>query len=303
MVAQFRKVAVAALLVGLGGQVSADTWQLTGAAPSAGITSIQAYANTGTVGVADTSTNTVNNAASQTIATAAWVGQTNQAVPPNPPVYYGGVTNADKCGSGACDTTEGASPEHAIDNNQRYEMVMLNFASNVNLASLLLSWYQFDGDFTVMAYTGSSTNGILKQSEKGGATGIVGNVFSSSMSGWTVVGSYDIADTLSTTAVTNTSKAFANTVYSSSWLIGAYNPLVGGPKEANVDMGPLSGTGVGANTSNNGYDYIKLASVSGTLCSGNTQCGQSGNVPEPGSLALLGLGLMGVIRMRKARKV
>ncbi len=266
-----------ALVIAFAGPVSAATWGLQGT-PTPGVTSINAVSNTD-------GTSTTNNAAAQKIEAAAWVSS------------YGGINNADNPGSGRSDidSTEGSSPEHAIDNNQRYDMVLIGFDSLVHLTSLALSWYNYDSDFTVMAYTGSGnpyTNGDL-----------IGKTFSNSMTGWTVVGSYDGATT-NGTAVTTTSNrsityqpANAN-LYSSYWLIGAYNPLVGGPVAGNPNMG--------TNATNNasGYDYIKLKSVTGDVCPNtNPGCGSGGGrVSEPGSLALLGLGLLGMMRLRKARQ-
>jgi hypothetical protein len=95
-----------------------------------------------------------------------------------------GVTNRDACtSSSTCgDYMEGTSPEHAIDNNQRYDSVLFSFsdlatgtAVDIELTQVALSWFQNDADM-VFAYTGdtapnladgsttySGTNGLLNK--------------------------------------------------------------------------------------------------------------------------------------------
>lgn len=77
---------------------------------------------------------------------------------------------------------------------------------------------------------------------------------------------------------------FANTIFSSYWLIGAYN-------------------GAGADSKS---DYFKLKTVSGLTCAdnpGGQGCGGgSSQVPEPGTLLLVSMGLLGLTRMTRRRE-
>ncbi|MBU1365183.1 MAG: PEP-CTERM sorting domain-containing protein [Gammaproteobacteria bacterium] len=248
-----------ALAMLLAGPVCATTtWGLHDT-PSTGV-SIAAVANTD-------GTNVANNAAVQKIEAAEWVST------------YGGINNADNPGSGRLasdiDASEGAYPEHAIDNNERYEMVLLTFSEKVNLSAVNLNWrYGSDSDITVMAFQGAT-----------GSQGLIGKTWSTLDSGWNLISHYNNVPTNTNYAL----GAGAAGIYSSFWLIGAYNPLVGGSAASGLDIGD---------------DYVKLASVTGTVCPpGNSQCSPpSSNVPEPGSFALVGLGLLGVMRLRKARQ-
>lgn len=239
------KILGAVVALVMAGQVSAATnWTLTGT-PS-GVT-ISAFANTGGT---NNSTNAANNGALQTIQNASWN------------TSYAGIANADSCASGSyCDVNEGNSPEHAIDNNQRYDMALLNFASSVKLTDLKLGWASGDSDVTVMAYTGA------------GAPTLIGKTYNQLVGlGWASIGNYSDLGTTTAKAIN------AGGVYSSYWLIGAYNPL------ANPGGGAVTGSA---------SDYVKLASVSGV-----TQ-----QVPEPASLALFGLALLGMLTVRKQQKI
>lgn len=202
-------------------------------------------------------------------------------------IYGLGINNRDGCSSSGCYATgdygdvKNDQPEHAIDNQGRYEMVLVSFDELVNLTSVNFGWtgksdYNADSDYTVMAFQGDAGN-----------QSIDGSTWSSlSSSGWSLIGHYADATTNENRSLASGGNSSAG-VYSSFWLIGAYNPLVG---------------------SNKGWsdsDYLKLASVTGTVCApGVPQCSPptTGNVPEPGSLALVGLGLLGVMRLRKARQ-
>ncbi len=185
-----------------------------------------------------------------------------------------GITNSD-VSSTPGDPYEANVPEHAIDNSDRIEMVSLNFgAKEVNLQSFNIGYVgstadnpDFRGGYTVMAYTA------------GGAPTLTGKYWNNLGSGWTAISN--------ATNTTTGSKSIGIATYSSYWLIGAYNYLAAG-----VSAPSLSSA-------------IKLASITGCVKGDTTSSGCGGTttqVPEPGSLALLGLAFISMLYMRQRRQ-
>ena len=227
---------------------------------SSGVT-VSGVSNTGGT---DGLTSSANNAATQTIQSATWVNT------------WGGIGNADSGTGTYNDNGEGVSPEHAIDNDQRYDMALLSFGTTpVKLSSVRVGWAQGDADISVLAYTGSSAPLIgLKYNQ------LVAN-------GWTVVGTYQ------NSAAGNVAINSTANVFGSYWLIGAANKLATGEtKYANA-------TTTNIDTS---FDYLKLASVTGCI-QNSTDCKPTSttpsSVPEPGTLALFGLAVAGMAVRRK----
>ncbi len=188
------------------------------------------------------------SAAGINVSSSAWSDSGGDALTSETQNYYSGS------GFGIHSSGESyTSPQHAMDNNGKYEWMMLSFDKAVSLDKITLGWISGDADMTILASAAPSTN----------------------LSGWDFIenvyynsGSNSNGATLSLT----------NDICASYWLIGAINPQF-------------------ANSGYVGNDYFKLYSVQ--AC---TDCSQPGTgVAEPGSLALAGLGLLGVIGLRRRR--
>lgn len=180
-----------------------------------------------------------------------------------------GVRNRDNSSSKG-DPGENSSPEHAMDNENRFDSILLKFDEAVSISSIGNGYYPDDSDMSVLAYIGNSQTPSL-----------LGKTYAGLVSdGWSHIG--DLANVGSGASV-------STSVYSSYWLIGAYNPVFDSSK-----------------TWSTGNDYMKLKTVVASVCTatggatGGVCGGQPGTgVSEPGSLALAGLGLLGVIGLRR----
>jgi len=194
-----------------------------------------------------------------------------------------GVTNNDESGS---------NNNHTVDNsNYRADSITFSFSEAVNLSSFNAGYVYTDSDFTVLAYIGD--DGALNDNDPTGQT--YGDLL---LHGWKLIGNYTAGSSTGAHnfANFNNGSTATNNIFSSLWMIGAYNTFVGGdPTKA-------------------GNDYFKLLSVAGCDCTtappGTPGCGGGcipgtpgcgGGVPEPGTLLLMAIGLLGLTYHNKQR--
>jgi len=178
------------------------------------------------------------------------------------------------------------APQHSTDNSGYTDAIVLSFGNmNFDLDSVKIGWKGnsagtengagADADISIFRYTGNS-NTPTPVGSLGTGAGLLA-------SGWELVGNY--ADLVSGTA-----KSVNTTNQTSSWwMISAYNASYGAATGADQGASNNGGT----TGLQNGNDYFKVLSIAGTA---------TNRVPEPTSIALLGLGLVGMVAARRRKQ-
>lgn len=165
------------------------------------------------------------------------------------------------------DAVEGSSPEHAMDNNQRYDSMLFSFGGGgMKLTGVEIGYRNTDSDMFVFAYTsGNPAPGSLPL---GGL-----NYSQLTSNGWSLIGNY------SNLVVSSKKDVNAGGVTANYWLIGT---------------GCYTGT-TGSGVSNcDGYkEHVKLLALYGDP--GDRK------VPEPGSALLFGVAAFAAWRVRPKR--
>ena len=170
----------------------------TPASPATNVLQVTAFSNTGTL----PSGAAANDYRIETAYLAFWgssgLGVVNRNTGGSDPPESSSTTP----------TPTSTSPEHSVDNNGRYDMLLLTFDRAISLTGVDIGWSQTDSDITVLAFNSAGTPDSL-----------VGQSYGDLQAGWQLVGHYSDADSVAVQGI-------STSVTSRYWLVGAYNALI-----------------------------------------------------------------------------
>jgi len=180
---------------------------------------------------------------------------------------------------------------HGIDNSSGFDLVIFEFDHAITLTEITFGYVSGDADFQLFAYSGMGDNDDTPLNNAFEYNSTDNETVSDTSKGltnlgWELLGNYNASNTANVgTDVTGATKPGGTAKASKYWAVGAYSSLVAG--------------GITSGYVDNGDDRFKLLKLCGDLY---TPPGGGGGVPEPGTLGLLGLGLVGTMLRRQRTK-
>lgn len=200
--------------------------------------------------------------------------------------------------SGSANGTNGGTVALSTTNSGcggNIEALFLDFSgttAKVNLTSVGIGWRDSDADLSVWAWTGTGGPNMTTQ-RASGSTHWEGTT-AAAMEGWSLVSNHNFDNT----GTQNTSGTLFSSYFMVTTYFGAKGNHATGWLDASQDRFKLNSFSV-AYCNEPGKSLTGGTSGSGASGGNGATCATGGQVSEPGSLALAGLGLIGAFGLRR----
>lgn len=290
---QFSKLGLALVFLALGGtSFAGETWTLTSSVVGVGCNPTVGGDANGVGGTIANGSTCINNLSVANMSIGAYS---------TAPSATGALTAATIYDWGAAglgiikvDVETNTTGPHAMDNVAGVDGMLFKFDNKTNLTSLTIGWNgsdnpvtgYTDSDISVWAWTGSGTPPATADASVLGKNFTTdANSLTSAAAGWSLVGNYANVGQLTSPGTNMVDISSATPIYSSFWLVNAYTGGAAGTGCNNC----TTGSGGNGFKLDSGNDAFKLLELAGTRYA----------APEPGSIVLLGLGLLGIAATRR----